>query len=162
MSFLNVNHAEAGSTQEKKPFEPIAEGVYEAVISEVKVEKSSAGNDMIKMTVTIRDDVNQNFAKRKLWDYVVDSEKAKWKSQQIAKALAIPEGTSIATIQEFAKAILYSYVKITIKHKQEEYNGESKLRDFISLYSPSDTKAKGTSTDPFKTNSDSKDIVIPF
>jgi hypothetical protein len=162
MSFLKVNYAEAGNANAKKEFEPIAEGTYEAMFTEAKVGKSSAGNDMITVTLTIRDDVKQQFAKRKVWDYLVYSEKAKWKLQQVSKALVIPEGHEFANIQEFAKAILHSCVKITIKQKTEEYNGETKTREQISTYSPTDFKSNVQTTDPFqvKPNTSSSDFPI--
>lgn len=163
MSFLTVNYSEAGNNNTKKEFEPIAEGTYEAIITEAKIDKSSAGNDMIKVTLTIRDDVQQQFAKRKLWDYLVYSDKAKWKLQQVAKALKIPEGTSINTIQDFAKAVLYSAVKVTIKHRQEEYNGETKTREQISLYSPTEASATNTQTaDPFSVPRTQGSTSAPF
>ena len=85
MSFLTVNHNQAEGNNNRE-FSPIAEGDYEALISEAKIGKSkSSGNDMITITVTIRDDVNQQFAKRKIWDYLVDTEKAKFKFQKNSK-----------------------------------------------------------------------------
>ena len=157
MSFLKVNHSEAETKKnEKREFTPIAEGDYEAVISEAKIEKSSNGNDMIKITLTIRDDVQQQFAKRKLWDYLVDTEKAKFKFQQVAKAIQIPDGTSINTIQEFAKAILFSYVKINVKNREEEYNGEKKVRDYVATYKHTEQKQTPQSN-PFEQKSD-----LPF
>jgi hypothetical protein len=147
MSFLTVNHSEGNNKSGE--FTPIPEGTYEAIIKEVEVTKSSAGNDMIKMTLVIRDDVKQQAGKRKIWDYLVSSEKAKWKFQQVAKALKIPEGTNIATLQDFAKAVLYSSVKITIKHRQEEYNGETKTRESIAVYESTDIPLNASANDPF-------------
>lgn len=149
MSFLTVNHSEGNSKGGE--FQPIPEGTYEAIIKEVEITKSAAGNDMIKVTLVIRDDVQQQAGKRKVWDYLVASEKAKWKLQQVAKALKIPEGTNISTIQDFARAILYASTKITIKHRQEEYNGETKTRESIALYSPSDIPLNQIPSDPFAT-----------
>lgn len=158
--FLTVNHNE-GNNGGKKEFELIAEGKYQAIIKEAEVTKSSAGNDMIKVTVVIRDDVRQEFGKRKLWDYVVP-EKARWKAQQIAKAVEIPNGTNINTIQEFAKNILFKPVTITIKHEQEEYNGETKTREKISFYGVTELPSTSTTTsaDPFATPNNNKEI--PF
>lgn len=152
MGFLTVNHNQVGNKSEKRDFTPIAEGEYEVIISEAKISKSSAGNDMITLTLTIRDDVNQQFAKRKIWDYLVDTEKAKFKFQQVAKALSIPEGTNISTIQDFAKAIQFSSIRISVKNREEEYNGEKKIRDFVASYKEPQTSARHTTqTNPFET-----------
>jgi hypothetical protein len=149
MSFLKVNHKEAEGNNNRE-FTPIAEGDYEAIISEAKIGKSQSGNDMITITLTIRDDVNQQFAKRKIWDYLVYTEKAKFKLQQVAKALKIPDGTNIETIQDFAKAILYSSIRIAIKNREEEYNGQKKTRDYVAAYKEAQTTARSTAqTDPF-------------
>jgi hypothetical protein len=161
MSFLTVNHNDAGIKKNKGEFEPIAEGTYEVIIKEAEVTKSKSGNDMVKVTLVIRDDVKQPHQKRKLWDYFVDTEKAKFKFNVLAKALNIPDGAKISTIAEFAKGVLYSSVRIEIKHEEEEYNGETKTRERIVKYLPTEQE-RGT-TDPF--NSASKPTSnneIPF
>jgi hypothetical protein len=159
MGFLTVNHNQAGNNNEKREFTPIAEGEYEAIISEAKIGKSSAGNDMITVTLTIRDDVNQQFAKRKIWDYLVYTEKAMFKFQQVAKALAIPEGTKIDTIHDFAKAIQFASVRISVKNREEEYNGEKKIRDFVATYKEPHAPARqATQADPFQTTAPSKTV----
>jgi len=163
MSFLKVNYAEAGTTNTKKEFEPIAEGDYEVYVTEAKIGKSKQGNDMITVTLTVRDDVSQSFQKRKVWDYLVYTDKAKFKLQQVAKALAIPEGTDIATIQDFAKAILYSPFKITIKHSKDEYNGETKVRESISKYSKSEQATQAQKQpDPFQAPTTNNNNSMPF
>jgi hypothetical protein len=152
--FLTVNHNE-GNNNEKKEFSPIAEGEYQAIIKEVEVAKSSSGNDMIKLTLVIRDDVKQDFGKRKVWDYLVYTEKTKWKLQQIAKAVQIPNGTNVNTIQEFASVLQYKPVTITIKHEQETYNGETKTRERIKFYDVTKvpTTTSSAPSDPFATPS---------
>ena len=157
MSFLTVNHDDAGASK-KNEFETIAEGKYEAIVKEVEVTKSKSGNDMIKVTVVIRDDIKQPFAKRKVWDYLVVTEKTKWKLNQVAKAIGIENGTKVATIHEFAKALTYQPVKITVKHEKDEYNGETKTREKIDRYEPTDHTAYGNN--PF--NTPSNDSSIPF
>jgi hypothetical protein len=156
--FLTVNHSE-GNNGGKKEFELIAEGKYQAIIKEAEVTKSSAGNDMIKITVVIRDDVRQQFAKRKLWDYIVP-EKAQWKAQQVAKAVQIPDGTNINSIQDFAKNILFKPVTIDVKHEQETYNGETKTRERVSYYSVAEVPSTSAPADPFATGSTSN--TSPF
>lgn len=157
-----MNYDEAGSNKgAKKEFDPIAEGTYEAIVTEVKIGKSSSGNDMITATLTIRDDVDQKFGKRKLWDYIVDTDKTKWKIQQVAKAIGLDNGKKINTIQEFAQHLQYGQVKITIKHQEEEYNGEKKTRERISNYSASEVAKQNVSKpDPFVSTSAKSDFPI--
>jgi len=127
MSIFTVNHGEAGG------FEPVPPGTYEAVISEVKVKTSSTGNPMISVTLTIRDDVDQKAQKRKLFDNLVQTEKAMFKFQQYAKAIEMPEGTSIPTLEAFAQELLYKPVKAKVSNKMEEFNGKEELRDRIDF-----------------------------
>jgi hypothetical protein len=131
MSFLNVNHKEA---ETKTGFTVLPEGDYDVIISEVEKKQSSAGNDMLKLTLTIRTDIAQDGHKRKIWDYLVDTEKAKFKFQQVAKGLDFAEGAKYDTIDEFAEAILYKAVKVTIKHETSEFNGKTRTNERIVAY----------------------------
>jgi hypothetical protein len=146
--FLTVNHNEANNGGGGN-FQPIAEGTYEAIIKEAEVTKSSSGNDMIKLTLVIRDDVRQQFGKRKIWDYIVP-DKVAWKVQQLSKALKFEQGKQFATIQEYAKEILFKSLKIKIKHEEETYNGETKTRERIALYDTSDIPSSSQQSDPFQ------------
>jgi hypothetical protein len=161
MSFLTVDHNDTGNNN-NGDFPTIDEGTYEAIIKEVDVTQSKSGNDMIKVTLVIRDDVKQPFAKRKVWDFLVSSEKAKWKLNQVAKAIGLANGAKVATIQEFAKAILFQPVKITIKHEQETYNGETKTRERIANYAQTENDRQG-GNDPFaNAPSGASNNAIPF
>jgi hypothetical protein len=164
MSFLTVNHNDAGNNKNNGEFLPIEEGVYEVIIKEAEVTKSKSGNDMIKITLVIRDDVKQPFAKRKLWDYLVDTDKAKFKFNVLAKALNIPDGAKISTIAEFAKGILYASVRIEIKHEEEEYNGETKTRERIVKYLPTQQERSNGESNPFANapNKPASNSTIPF
>jgi hypothetical protein len=164
MAFLTVNHNDGSENQNKGNFPPIAEGTYEAIIKEAEVTQSRNGNDMIKVTLVIRDDVKQPHQKRKLWDYFVDTDKAKFKFNVLAKALNIPDGAKISTIAEFAKAILYASVRIEIKHEEEEYDGETKIRERIVKYLPTEQERGGNESNPFANapNKPASNSTIPF
>lgn len=132
MSFLKVNHSEV----QEKEFEKLPEGEYDVVISAIEKRQSGSGNDMLKLTLTVRADVAQAGQKRKVWDYLVDTEKAKFKFQQVAKALNIPNSKSFTTIDEFAKEILYKAAKVKIKHETSTYNGKVFTNERIANYYP--------------------------
>lgn len=136
MSFLkvgssNANKEEKKSSTKKEAFKTITPGDYEAVIEKVEVTTSNNGNEMIKLQVTLRNDIDQEFKNRKLWDYVTNTEKSLWRFDQIAKAVQIPDGTNIESVQDFAKAIEGEYVKVSIKQAPGPYN---KKVDRISFY----------------------------
>jgi hypothetical protein len=156
MSFLKVNHEEAGTNE----FQIIAEGEYEAVISEIDVTESKSGNPMLKVTITIRNDVKQPHRKQKLWDYLVATEKAAFKLQQVAKAVGLPNGKDFKTIEDFRNAILYKPVRIKIVHEDNTYNGETKKQARIKVYSLATVEyATPASADPFETKETDTDAV---
>ena len=132
MSFLRTDYSNIGGG-----FEPLPIGEYECIISEVKVDKSQSGYDMLKLTLTIRDDVPQHGQKRKFFDNVVAMEKTMWRFNAIAKAAGLPAGQEFATIGDFAKAIQYKPVRV--KNKHEEYNGSK--QDRIAYYMESKVQA---------------------
>jgi hypothetical protein len=131
MSFLKINHEEAGSGE----YEVIAEGEYECVIADAEVTESKSGNPMLKLTVTIRNDVKQLHRKQKLWDYLVATEKAMFKFHQVAKAVGLPNGKDFKSIEDFRLAILYKPVRIKVVQEDNTYNGETKKQARIKSYS---------------------------
>ncbi|CAB4143968.1 Protein of unknown function DUF669 [uncultured Caudovirales phage] len=160
MAFLTVNHNDANNQNNGK-FPPIAEGTYEAIIKEAELAKSKSGNDMIKVTLVIRDDVKQSHQKRKVWDYLVDTEKTKWKFNQVAKAIGMTDGAKVSTIAEFAKAILFQSVRIEIKHEEDNYTGETEIKERIARYTESEQERAGS--DPFTApNIPASNNSLPF
>lgn len=146
MSFLKVNHEQAGSGE----YELIAEGEYETVISDVEVTESKSGNPMLKLTITLRNDVKQPHRKQKLWDYLVATEKAMFKFHQVAKAVGLPNGKDFKSIEEFRNAILFKAVRISVKHEENEYNGEKRTQARIKSYALATVEYNApTAKDPF-------------
>lgn len=116
MGFLKVNYDEAGG------FDVLPVGDYECMVSEVKVTESSTGKPMLKATLTIRDDIEQGGQKRKIFDNMVEQENMMWKFQQVAKAAGIPNNADLDTLSDFAGAIQFKPVRISLG--QRTYNGE--------------------------------------
>lgn len=146
MSFLKVNHEQAGSGE----YELIAEGEYETVISDVEVTESKSGNPMLKLTITLRNDVKQPHRKQKLWDYLVATEKAMFKFHQVAKAVGLPNGKDFKSIEEFRNAILYKAVRVVVKQEESEYNGEKRTQARIKTYALATVEYNApTAKDPF-------------
>ena len=154
MSFLKINYEEAGGGE----FEIIAEGDYECVVAEAEVTESKAGNPMLKLTVTIRSDVKQPHRKQKLWDYLVASEKAAFKFQQVGKAVGLPNGKDFKTLEEYRNAILYKAVKVKVVHEESEYQGEKRKQARIKSYSLATVEYSAPATkDPFDVGSTDTD-----
>lgn len=150
MSFLKINHEEAGGSQ----FELIAEGEYECVIADAEVTESKSGNPMLKLTITIRNDVKQPHRKQKLWDYLVATEKAMFKFQQVGKAVSLPNGKDFNTLEDYRKAILFKAVRVNVIHEESEYNGEKRKQARIKNYSLATVEYSAPSAkDPFDVDS---------
>jgi hypothetical protein len=142
MSFFKVNHEEAKGGA----FEPVKPGMYEVIIEKAEYKVSSGGNDMIKLQMVIRDDVGQEFQKRKLFDNIVFADNTAWKVQQFLKAVALPDGTEIRDIDHCIELITYKPVKLKVKH--EEYQGKTQER--VDFYEESDHGLGGQPAhDPF-------------
>jgi hypothetical protein len=154
MSFFTVDHSQANSQGD---FQPIAEGKYEAIISEAKPTTYASGNEGLKVTLTIRNDVNQPFQKRKVFDNVVQTPKTLFRFQQIAKAVELPQGQPIQSLEAFAKLILNKPVKITIKHEVSEYQGKTRINERVPNYEIASTPyGSQTAETPFD------DSDLPF
>jgi single-stranded DNA-binding protein len=160
MGFLRTNYEDVNAG-----FDPLPIGDYECIVSKVEVTKSgTSGAPMLKVTLTVRDDVEQQGRKRKFFDNMVEMDNMMWKFQQVAKAAQLPAGEDYPTIAEFAAAIQYK--PVLIKNKHEEYNGEK--QDKIAYWKESKvgggTEAGGAG-DPFANNGtpiDISDDDLPF
>jgi hypothetical protein len=150
MGFLTVNHNEVA----EKKYEVLPEGDYEIVISAVEKRQSTSGNDMLKLTLTVRNDIQQEGQKRKVWDYLVDTEKAKFKFQQVAKSLGIANAKTFNTIDEFANEILYKSARIRIKHERSEYNNKVYTNERVASYF--------TASNPYEVSEQASDDSAPF
>lgn len=169
MSFFKVNHEDAKGGE----FAPVKPGKYEVIIEKAEHKVSSGNNDMVKLQMVIRDDVGQEFQKRKLFDNIVFADNTAWKVQQFLKAVALPDGTEIESLQHFIELVSYKPVKVKVKN--EDYQG--KTQDRVEFYEESDHGLGGStqgspfgnseagSNDPFANNNGSIDISdddLPF
>lgn len=159
MSFLKFDQSQAGGGD----FAPLPVGEYEVVISEVKIDKSKAGNDMVKLTLTVRDNVDQPGQKRKFFDNMVVTEKAMFRFHQLIQALGFEQGHEFPTLVDFAKAIQFKNVRL--KNKHEEYEG--KQQDRVHYYMGTHHAHSGgqTAADPFSVPTGSTEIPtgdLPF
>jgi predicted RNA-binding protein with PUA-like domain len=127
MGFLRTDYSNTGD------FAPLPIGEYECFVSKVEVTESSNGNAMVKCTLTVRDDIEQQGQKRKFFDNMVEMESMMWKFNQVAKAAQLEEGVDLETLADFAAAIQYKPVRI--KNKHTVYQGET--QDKIAIWKES-------------------------
>ena len=127
MGFLRTDYSNTGD------FAPLPIGEYECFVSKVETAMTSTNKPMLKVTLTVRDDVEQKGQKRKFFDNMVEQENMMWKFNQVAKAAQLEEGVELETLEDFAAAIQYKPVRI--KNKHEVYNGET--NDRIAIWKES-------------------------
>lgn len=154
MGFLRTDYTDVNAG-----FSALPIGEYECIISKVEVTKASTGNQMLKVTLTVRDDVEQEGRKRKFFDNLVVMDTMMWKFQQVSKAAQLPAGEDIATPEDFATAIQYKPVRIKNKHRV--YNDET--QDVVAYYTESQLEG-GVDGDPFTGSGqiDISDDDLPF
>jgi hypothetical protein len=81
MGFLRTDYSNTGD------FAPLPIGEYECFVSKVETTTTSTNKPMLKVTLTVRDDIEQPGQKRKFFDNMVEQENMMWKFNQVAKAV---------------------------------------------------------------------------
>jgi hypothetical protein len=159
MSFFTFDEGKAGGQ-----FEALKAGEYEAIISKTEAKTSSTGNPMISVQLTIRNDVDQEYAGRKVFDNYVATEKAMFKFHQVAKALGWEPGAQVNSLADFASEILFQPVRLKVGAPRKDNRGEDSTN--ITTYLPAQAAyAGGGNADPFQGNGTTIDISdddLPF
>lgn len=160
MAFLKTSSTEAGG------FGPLTPGEYEVVISEAKISTSeTSGNEVLKLTLTVRSNVDQPHKKRKVFDNLAVTEKAMFKFHNLSMAL-FGEGTEFASLAEFKKAVTNQCVRVLIKTEKNTYQGQTKDVDRVVTYKLSEADGGGEGNgDPFEDDGRPIDISeddLPF
>lgn len=164
MSFFNYNPNEAGSG-----FDPLPAGEYEVIISEAKVTTFASGSRGIKVTLTVRDDVDQEGGKRKVFENFVETPAAMFKFHNLAKGLEWAEGDGADTLEEFAEKIQFAAVRVKLKVKAAtaQYAAGNDVVTYLPTQAASHSGGGfgGNSKDPFYDDGkpiDISDDDLPF
>lgn len=129
MSFFSFDEKQV----ETRSFEPLPVGEYEVIISKVEPGVSSQKKTpQIAMELTIRDDVDQAGKKRKIFHTLYFTEKTVPMNMTFLAALGLTGQQNFASIEDFAKAIVYKPIRVKIKHEEYTNNqGEQKTRERV-------------------------------
>lgn len=116
MALIRINDVEA-----KKAATPdiLPEGSYEVFVDEYTMD----GDDKGSLTLVVRDDAEQDFAKRKMWVNLNTNPNIAWKLSTIARAAGIPAGTDFDTFEAYLRAVTGKSMKVVVAHR--EYNGKT-------------------------------------
>ncbi|RNB53899.1 DUF669 domain-containing protein [Brevibacillus gelatini] len=114
-------------------FTPIPEGVYEALIIRATVTNFGTGNPGIKLMLTIRDDVDQPYRNRKLFDNLTLTKNAMYKFEMVAKAAGFSDELEITSLEQFGDLILNKPVQVKVVNEPDNKNPD-RIRERISVY----------------------------
>ena len=121
MSLFSVNYEAA------EQFSSVENGTYEVVVKTAEQSASKTGTDFLDIRLKIRDDFQQKFRNNLIFDKVWINKQTlqypEWALQRYAKAVKIPEGVEINTIEQFLDIIKGKTLKVTVKNEQSESNG---------------------------------------
>ena len=121
MSLFSVNYEAA------EQFSSVENGTYEVVVANAEQSASKTGTDFLDIRLKIRDDFQQKFRNNLIFDKVWINKQTlqypEWALQRYAKAVKIPEGVEINTIEQFLDIIKGKTLKVTVKNEQSESNG---------------------------------------
>lgn len=160
MALFSVNYEAA------EQFSSIEDGTYEVVVAQAEQAASQSGTDFLDIRLKIRDDFQQKFRNNLIFDKVWINKQTlqypEWALQRYAKAIKIPEGVEVNTIEQFLELITGKTLKVTVKNEQSEYNGKTYDNLNIKKMEQSELPPySGTvSSEPAQTKDD--DLDFPF
>lgn len=160
MALFSVNYEAA------EQFSSIEDGTYEVVVFSAEQSASRTGTDFLDIRLKIRDDFQQKFRNNLIFDKVWINKQTlqypEWALQRYAKAVKIPQGIEINTIEQFLDIIKGKTLKVTVKNEQSESDGKTYDNLNIKKMEQSELPAySGTvSSEPAQTKDD--DLDLPF
>ena len=159
MALFSVNYEAA------EQFSSIEDGTYEVVVVQAEQAASQSGTDFLDIRLKIRDDFQQKFRNNLIFDKVWINKQTlqypEWALQRYAKAIKIPEGVEVNTIEQFLGLIIGKKLKVTVKNEQSEYNG--KTYDNLNTKKMEQSELppySGAITEPTQTKDN--DLDLPF
>lgn len=185
--FLTANY----SDNQESSYDALPTGEYEMIINRASETATKNGAESLQIDLIVRNDLdkvpslletnakyhnrhvfNDNWKRKKTGQYDIQS------FQYILQAVGVPEGTRIATIDDFINALVGKPVKVYVKKEDNEYNGEITKVNRVAPWNYSKTNftnvqhalknesSGSNSNDPFDRQPgqpiDIKDSDLPF
>lgn len=159
MALFSVNYEAA------EQFSSIEDGTYEVVVFSAEQSANQYGTDYLDIRLKIRDDFQQKFRNNLIFDKVWINKQTlqypEWALQRYAKAVKIPEGVEINTIEQFLDIIKGKTLKVTVKNEQSESKGKTYDNLNIKKMEQSELPPySGAITEPTQKQDD--DLDLPF
>lgn len=123
-------------------FEMVAEGTYEATITNAESTKTKSGDDMLTLTYEIRSDYTQNHqgAKFMFNNFTFGTDGAKGIVQGLIKSAGFPNGQKFASLEDMAKQLYGKGLQIVVKH-EPDYKDPTIKRARVKYTQPSSIAA---------------------
>lgn len=174
MAFLTTNHKVAEEQVNSQPsFGPLEEGWYEVFITGVdpNIVSSQKGTPGIEVVFTVRDDVEQDGQRKKVWETLWVSPKAMVRIYQLLKVVGVPDGEDLEK-EDIVKALKGKPVQIEVAiDTYTKSNGEQGQKNVVTFMGFKEANhggrfvEEGSNDDPFATNGqpiDISDESLPF
>jgi len=116
MPLIRIKDVETKTTT--KP-DILPEGSYEVYVAEYSMDSEEKGS----LTLIVRDDLGQAYARRRMWVNLNTNPNIAWKLSTVARAAGVPAGTDFDTFEGYMKAVTGKSMKVTVAHR--EYNGKT-------------------------------------
>lgn len=133
MSFLNANYS---NNESATTYGPLPTGEYEMIINKAQETATKNGAESFQIDLIVRNDLdgvpalaetNKKYHNRHVfndnWKRKATGQYDMQGFQYILQAVGVPEGTTIATIDDFARLLVGKPVKVYVKEEDNEYNG---------------------------------------
>lgn len=165
---------------ESNNYEALPKGNYECIITKAEPDATPSGTENISITLQVRSDLDQampdtngKYHKRLIFLNIWKRKKTgKYDANEvnyIMKAIGVPQGTSIATWDDFTDILMNKPVRVSLIVDKSEYNGKTTERNSVFPNGWHETKfpIKGAdaTTDPFKDSKEATELSdsdIPF
>lgn len=132
-------------TEVKEQSELVADGIYEGVIK-MEMRTSLAGKNYISIQVRIRDDIEQGFKNRVIFDMITkdknnENEFVKWKVFKILKAIDCPNNKEFGDYEEYMDFVTGKFLRIKVGNKLDNYANKNKnyIADYMITENPANT-----------------------
>ena len=119
MALIRINDADPKDTG-KKEYEMIKPGFYEVYIMDVDYPEAIDDIEKSSITLVIRDDIEQEFKRQRMWVNISTNPNIAWKLSNIARAAGVPAGTDFDGLADYLAAIKGASMKVKVDHR--EYN----------------------------------------
>lgn len=160
MSLFSVDYKEADQ------FASIEDGTYEVFVHSAEQSASKSGTDFLDIRLKIRDDFQQRFRNNiifdKIWINKETLQYPQWALQRYSKAVQLPEGMEIQSIEQFLELIQGKTLQVIVKNEQSEFNGTTYDNLNVKKMNPSTLPAYAGQVTAAPTPNPADDLDLPF